>query len=260
MLLTDAEVAEFAERGWVLRQGVFGPEELAVLEGALAEVADPGGADAVIDQASGTVRMVHGSHRTSAAFGRLARHPRVVGPAERLLGGPTFVYQSRLNLKEGFRGAATGGYPWHQDFSTWHLRDGLPEPRAVVTFTFLDDVTPCNAPLMVIPGSHRDGMLGTPERQADGSYAQVLIPPAVLGRLAETEGVTAVTAPAGSLLLMHANLVHGSTENISPLRRALYCVVYSAVDNRPRQADRPERYASRDEPPVEALADDCLFA
>jgi ectoine hydroxylase len=260
MSLTDAEAQQFDQRGFLVRERAFSPAEVAVLAAALPAIT-AGGAHRVIDQASGTVRMVHGGHRDHPALGRLARHPRLLEPARRLLGGPVYLYQSRLNLKEGFRGKAPGGYPWHQDFSTWHLRDGLPDPRAVVVFTFLDDVTPTNAPLMVIPGSHRRGLVGVAERDPDdGAYRQVLIDPDRLAELADQGGVEAMTGAAGTVMWMHSNLVHGSTENISPRRRALFSVVYAAADNRPTLAERSERYAARDFTAVEPLADDCLAA
>lgn len=261
MIPTAAELEGFEERGFLLRPSVFAAEEVAALEAALPAAIDPERANVVVDGTSGTVRMVHGAHRHTPALARLARHPRLVRPAERLLGGPVYVYQSRLNLKEGLRDRPSGGYPWHQDFSTWHFRDGLPEPRAVVVFTFLDPVDACNAPLMVFPGSHREGIFEAGERPEGGDgYTQLQIAPDTLRRLAAEGGLIAVTGGPGSVLFMHSNLVHGSTENLSPLRRALYSVVYSALDNRPHSTTASEHYAARSFEPVEPLADDCLTA
>lgn len=254
--LDTAQLDEFDRRGYLLLEGAFTAAELDRLEADLPAITDRERARVVLDGASGTVRMVHGSHLTNDAFARLARHPRLVHPVEQLLGGPVYVYQSRLNLKEGLKSRPSQGYPWHQDFSTWNSRDLLPEPRAVVVFTFLDDVTACNAPLMVIPGSHRDGLL--PEGESTtGTYREIA--PDTLARLAAREGVAAGLGRRGTVLLMHCNLVHGSTENISPLRRALYSLVYSAADNRPASRERGEHYAAQDFTPVVALADDCLL-
>lgn len=265
MRLRADQVEEFERRGCLLVPGLFTVAEIATLEAALpAVVAGTDEARRTIDEASGTVRMVHGSHRTSSAFAALARHPRLVGPAGQLLGGPVYLYQSRLNLKAGLVERPTAGYPWHQDFSTWHHRDGLPEPRAVVVFTFLDEVTACNAPLMVVPGSHRRGLLGAPDggggaagADPEGGYRQLVLPAAVLADLVAEGGIEAVTGGAGSVFFMHANLVHGSTENISPLRRAIYSLAYCAVGNHPADAS-PEHFAARDRAPIEPLADDCL--
>ena len=40
---------------------------------------------------------------------------------------------------------------------THHRVDGIPEARWIMIRIFLDDVTPCNAPPLAIPGSHKDG-------------------------------------------------------------------------------------------------------
>jgi L-proline 4-hydroxylase len=251
-LLTPARRAAFERDGCIFCPRVFSAVEVAALEAGLAGITDPSRPGVRVEAASGTVRMSHGAHAYSETFRRLTRHPRLVAAARELLGGDVYLYQTRLNLKAGLSRVPAGGYPWHQDFSTWHLRDGMPEPRAVVVFVFLDDVTACNAPLLVVPGSHRAGLLDDGDRAAGdgGAYRQVLISPERLRALVERQGMAAQTGPRGSVLLMHCNLVHGSTENISPLRRALYSVVYNAVDN---------RVTAEDCRPVTPLADDCLL-
>jgi ectoine hydroxylase len=85
-----------------------------------------------------------------------------------------------------------------------------------------------------------------------------VIPPEFVTRLARQGGVAAQVGPRGSVLLMHGNLVHASTENISPMRRALYAVVYSAVGNEPSRFEAPPNYLARDRSAIRALADDCL--
>jgi ectoine hydroxylase len=256
-----AAVREAFERnGFAFRPGVFSPAEMDVLEAALAGISDPEHPGVSVEAASGTVRMSFGAHTYSEAFRRLALHPRLAEPARDLLGDDVYVYQSRLNLKAGLSQAPAGGYPWHQDFSTWHLRDGMAAPRALVVFVFLDDVTPCNAPLLVIPGSHQAGFLDSGERTPAGSpYRQIVIGPEVLRDLVDRHGIAAQIGPRGSVLFMHCNLVHGSTENISPLRRALFSVTFNAVGNPVAAPARPDLVVSRDRQPVVPLADDCLL-
>lgn len=259
MRLSAPQVEAYHHDGFLFVERVFSAAEVAVLEAALPEITDPSRPETLVDETSGTVRMTHGSHLHSETFSRLARHPRLVRPTEQLLGGRVYVYQSRLNLKPALGRSAAPGYPWHQDFATWHERDGMPAPRAVVAFTFLDEVTGCNAPLMVIPRSHRQGILGQRRPPAPGaSYRSRVLAPATLQALAAEHGMTLQTGPPGSALFMHCNLVHGSTENISPFRRALFSVVFSAVGNRAKRTAAPAHYLSMDDTPVEALPDDCL--
>ena len=54
-------------------------------------------------------------------------------------------------------------------------------------------------------------------------------------------------------------VVHGSSVNISPLRRLLLCINVSAVDNRGESFARPEYYAAGDFNPLVELEPDCLL-
>jgi len=209
------------------------------------------------------IRVSQGAHLYNETLRRLSLHPRLVRPAQQLLGTAVHVYQSRLTIKPGLNGSRpASGWEWHQDYVTWCNADGMPEPRALVTFTFLDDVTAANAPVLVIPRSHQQGVIGEslgPEDGGDGSqYEDMIIQPETLRELANRGGVTALTGPIGTVAYMHCALVHSSTENISPLRRALFAVVFNPVDNRP-QHPRTDHYATANVVPVKPLAEDCLF-
>lgn len=262
MDLSQAQVETYQREGFLVIERAFSPPEVAVLQAALPEITDPSRGRVGFDEASGMVRLSHGAHLYNETIRRLSLHPRLVRPAQRLLGTEFHVYQSRLTIKPGLGTPSTGtavqasGWVWHQDFSTWHRSDGMPEPRALVTFTFLDDVTAANAPLLVIPRSHRRGMIDTVEGKK-GDYYEVAIKPELVRELGQRDGVTALTGPVGTVAVMHCALVHGSTENISPLRRALFTVVFNPIDNRP-QHPRTEHYATANVVPVRPLADDCL--
>jgi len=52
--------------------------------------------------------------------------------------------------------------------------------------------------------------------------------------------------------------VHASAENITPLRRALFSVVFNPVSNRP-QHPRKEPYGPASLAAIRPLADDCLL-
>ena len=61
------------------------------------------------------------------------------------------------------------------------------------------------------------------------------------------------------MLLMDMTVVHGSSVNISPLRRLLLYVNVCPVDNRGESYERPEYYAARDFSPVQPARDDCVL-
>ena len=263
MDLTQTQVESYQRDGFLVLERAFSPPEVEVLQSALPEITDPSRGRVGFDEASGMVRLSHGAHLYNEKIRRLSLHPRLVRPAQQLLDTEFHVYQSRLTIKPGLSTSTTGtavlasGWVWHQDFSTWTRHDGMPEPRAVVTFTFLDDVTAANAPLLVIPRSHRWGMVETLEGKK-GDYYEVAIKPDLVRELGQRDGVIALTGPVGTVAFMNCALVHASTENISPLRRALFTVVFNPIDNRP-QHPRSEHYAAANVVPVRPLPADCLL-
>ena len=204
----------------------------------------------------GSPSIAFGIHLFDERFGALARHPDIVGPAEQLVGNQVYLHAARVNLKQ------TGGpiIDWHQDFGTYYFIDGMPEPRGLMIAVFLDEVTACNAPLMIIPGSHRHGAVRE-VTQCEDPHSPCLfrIAPETVTQLAEDGGIEAVLGPAGTAAFMQINIVHGSSVNITPLRRVLLYLIVSAVDNRGDSGKRPEWRASRDYSPLEPLGRDCLL-
>lgn len=260
MDLSQAQVDAFRRDGFVVVERAFSLREMAVLDTALPEITDPARAKVGFDSASGMVRLSHGAHLYNEAMRRLSLHPRLVLPVQRLLGTEFHIYQSRLTIKPGMSGVAASGWVWHQDFSTWHRADGMPEPRAIVTFTFLDEVTAANAPVLVIPRSHDRGMFDTLPGEDNAGYEHVTIVPDTIRELGQRNGVIALTGPIGTLVFMSSALVHASGENISPLRRALFSVVFNPLDNRPQHPRaNKEHWVTADAVPVRPLADDCLL-
>lgn len=259
MDVSQAQVDAFRRDGFLVIERAFSPPEMAVLEAALPEITDPSRAKVGFDDVSGMVRLSHGAHLYNEAFRRLSLHPRQVRPVQRLLETEFHIYQSRLTIKPGMSGVAASGWVWHQDFSTWHRADGMPEPRAIVTFTFLDDVTAANAPVLVIPRSHDRGMLDCIPGDDKNGYQNVTIVPDAVRELGQKNGVIALTGPVGTLAFISCALVHASAENISPLRRALFSVVFNPMDNRPRHPRPKEHWVPTDAIPVRPLADNCLL-
>jgi ectoine hydroxylase len=64
---------------------------------------------------------------------------------------------------------------------------------------------------------------------------------------------------AGSVLMFHGNLVHGSPSNLSPWDRTIVYISACHVDNHIRRFKRPEWIAHRDFTPIRCLQDDCLL-
>ena len=110
----------------------------------------------VREKRSGVPRTAFACQTYDEAYRRLARHPRLVEPVVQILGGDVYMHQFKINAKAAFEGEQ---WQWHQDYGTWVNDDRMPEPRAMNISVFLDDVTAFNGPLMIVPGSHRGGVL-----------------------------------------------------------------------------------------------------
>lgn len=260
MPLSSAEVDEYNERGWVVIDDAFSASEVSVLEAAALKVLERPGPE-VGREADGAPHVCWGMHLFDERMAALVHHPTLVDASRQLLGQDFFVHQSRINIKQ------TNGsiVAWHQDFGTYHRVDGVPDPRGIMIAVFLDDVTNVNAPLLAVPGSHREGLVSTaqvdpnsPDFEAVSRY-RYDITGETMGRLVDSYGLETITATAGSLLLMDMTVVHGSSVNISPLRRLLLYINVCPTDNRGESFERPEYYAARDFSAVEPAPADCLL-
>ena len=268
MKLSKEQFKQYEKQGVLVIQDCMSQAEVEVLRDeakALMEQDLPG---RVLEEDKKTVRGLHGCHFNSDVFRNLTMHPRLLEPAEQVLGGEVYVHQFKINIKAAFGGEV---WPWHQDYIFWEKGDGMPAPRAVNAAVFLDDVTEFNGPLLFIPGSQNHGMIDVSARKdASTENAWIANLSAKLKytldeetviSLSEEGGIVAPKGPAGSVLFFHGNVVHGSVSNISPYKRTLAIITYNSVENKLLDIEnpRPEFLASRDFTPIHALGEDALF-
>jgi ectoine hydroxylase len=154
MKLTQQQLKDFDEQGYIVMQNCFSDEEMSVLR-AEAEEIYKSNREEVWREKSGAPRTAFAAHTYNEAFGILGRHPRLIEPLEQFFGEPVYMHQFKINAKAPFDGAV---WQWHQDYGTWARDDGMPEPRAMNISVFLDEVMPINGPLMFIPKSHKAGV------------------------------------------------------------------------------------------------------
>ncbi len=254
--LAAAEVDAFERQGFVVQRGLFGEAEVAAL---LAEAehraahADRSRDDVIGEPDGDAVRSLFRVHLDDGPFAKLVADPRLAGVARQLLGDDVYVHQSRINFKPAFEGKA---FPWHSDFETWHVEDGMPRMRALSASLLLTANDEHNGPLLIIPGSHRryvrcvgetppehfrqslkQQQYGVPDREA-------------LRHLVSDGGIASVTGPPGTVVFFDCNAMHGSSANITPSPRHNVFLVFNAASNRlvapfGGTAPRPEFLAAR---------------
>ena len=249
-------LARYEAQGFLVLPQLFGKSELDDIrvraDTALA-AATPDGETVVAEPDSHEVRSIFAIHERDPVIGRLLADRRLADIARQILGGGVYIHQSRLNYKPAFDGRE---FWWHSDFETWHIEDGMPRMRALSMSLLLTDNSASNGPLLLIAGSHRYYVAcvgATPEDHYKHSLRkqEYGVPDKdSIQALAARDGVHAVLAPAGSVVIFDCNILHGSVGNISPLPRSNLFFVYNSVDNRCTapfggRAPRPHFIANR---------------
>ena len=256
MRLLPEQLRAFDEQGYVFFPNCFSESEIALLRDEAENILKLNRPE-VWREKTGAPRTAFAAHTFSEVFSLLARHPRLVEPLQQLFGEDVYVHQFKLNAKAAFEGDV---WQWHQDYGTWQRDDGMPEARAMNIAVFLDEVMPINGALMLIPKSHKQGVLKAGHDLETTSYPLWALDKETVTRLASEGGIVAPTGKPGSVLMFHGNLVHASPPNITPYPRKIVYLTLCAVSNHITKFTRPEWIAHRDFTPIVPVEDDALAA
>jgi len=261
MKLSAEQLRQFDELGYLFLPNCFSEDEVALLrsEGETILHADR---QEVWREKTGAPRTAFAAQTFNEVFRLMAHHPRLVEPLQQYFGEDVYVHQFKLNAKAAFEGDI---WQWHQDYGTWARDDGMPEPRAMNIAIFLDEVMPINGPLMLIPKSHKQGVLSAGHDKLTTSYPLWTLDKETVTRLCEEAapdggvGIVAPTGKPGAVIMFHGNLVHASAPNITPYPRKIVYLTLCAVSNHITKFNRPEWIAHRDFAPIVPVADDALI-
>lgn len=145
-----------------------------------------------------------------------ASFPLILDIVEQLIGPDFLLWGTTVFGKPAFSGKEV---PMHQDGEYWPIR-----PLATCSaWIALDDTTPENGCLRVVPGSHRDKRLRS-HHQDDGEHLalnQALNPDEY-----REEDAVPICLKAGQVSFHDVYLAHGSHPNRSPNRRAGFVCRY----------------------------------
>ena len=276
MRLSQGQIESYEKDGFLLVKDCFSPAENKLILEAVSREFEIDSPRRVMEK-RGAVRSVFASHVHSDLFGYLSRLDRLVGPAMQLLRSEVYIHQFKINAKAALEGDQ---WEWHQDFLYWHKEDGMREPRVLTATIFLQDVTEFNGPMLLIPGSHKLGMIDLRAQAApdaeDGFNSGLQAPTwmstltadlkykidkRILLRLLEDHNIYAAKERAGFVLFFHGNLFHASTNNLSGHDRISIFMTYNSTENTlpPIESPRPTFVASRDFTPIVSVNDDALF-
>lgn len=163
------------------------------------------------------LRRVQSPEEVSDIYAAIMREARTVDYCAELIGPSLRFHHGKVNSKQP--GSKTE-VKWHQDFPFQPMTND----DIITCLLFLDDVTLENGPLEVIPGSHKGPLYS---HWHDGVFTGAVDPAIVAEHKAE---IVSCTGKAGSVCMMHASLLHGSTANLSDEPRTLYITTYYAED------------------------------
>lgn len=248
--LTAEQLDDFERDGFVVLPDRFTLDEVAEINEVLSVLVDEDCAENIREKSSGVVRTAMGLHLRHERFAELIREPRLLEPAQQILGGiDVYAQQVKVNAKEAFTGEQ---WQWHYDFATHHHEDGVPEPLALNLHIFLDDVTEFNGPLVFIAGSHRDGPAPTELDTETTSFPLWTVGPDVVGPLVERGGLACPKGRAGTMMIFGDTLVHSSPPNMSPWQRRVFSLIVNPVSNQLRDPKRADHLHHRDVTPLSA--------
>jgi ectoine hydroxylase-related dioxygenase (phytanoyl-CoA dioxygenase family) len=238
----NALAEEFRTQGFVKLEGLFDPAALAALlaktEAVLARAHGIPGEDAVFDVEDThrpdrpRVRRIKKPHNVDPLYWAMAKYPALVEAVQALIGADLRLHHSKINTKSPKWGSPL---EWHQDWAFIpHSNQDL-----CIAAVMLDAVDEGNGPMLVIPGSHRGGLLD--HHDPEGWFAGAIDP----DRL-DLDAAVPLVGPPGTVTLHHPLLVHGSALNKSERERRLLFYEYAAADAWPLiyGVDWPE-YAGR---------------
>ena len=163
------------------------------------------------------LRRVQSPEEVSEAFAETMRNAATVDYCAELIGPSVRFHHGKVNSK--LPGTATQ-VKWHQDFPF----EPMTNTDMITALLFIDEVTLDNGPLEVLPGTHTGPIYS---HWHDGVFTGA-VDDAIID--AQRDRIVKCTGPAGSVCLMHANLLHGSAPNLSDHSRTLYIATYYAED------------------------------
>lgn len=173
---------------------LFRPDEVAAWKAEIARVLPAEGGHR-------TNGVWVGVSAASPVIKAVNADPRIVEALRAVIGPDVEFLSDKLVFKANDLGFGT---PWHQDWPYWH------GAHKTSVWIALDDATPANGCLKLLPGSHVRAVAHGGDASDGRGFDNRLKP----GEVDEARAVTAV-APAGTVVIFHDLTLHASHPNTS---------------------------------------------
>jgi ectoine hydroxylase-related dioxygenase (phytanoyl-CoA dioxygenase family) len=233
-MLTELQKSEFWDKGVLVVESAFSPEQLKPLQDEFDRWVDesrnhPADFGEMLDgrsrfdvqpghsSATPALRRIASPEEISSLYLKILHEGPLVEAVADLIGENLRFHHAKLNSK--LPGSATT-VKWHQDFTF----DPHSNDDCITAMLFLDDVSHDNGPARIVPGSHRGPLYSLWQ---EGVFTGAVEESVALE--CEQKAVEC-TGPAGSLCLMHTRCLHGSAENMTDQARTLFITNLTAAD------------------------------
>jgi non-heme Fe2+,alpha-ketoglutarate-dependent halogenase len=208
-LLSEAQVAQYREEGYLAPIRIMSEREAGALRAALETVETRTGGPLAGD-------LRHKSHLLFPFLAELVRHPVLLDAVEEIIGPDILCWNTNFFIKEAANPAFVS---WHQDSTYW----GLSAPEVVTAWVALSPSNAENGAMAVIPGTHTLDQV--PHRDTFDRHNLLTRGQEVAVEVDESQQVVLCLEP-GEMSLHHVRLVHGSAPNPSSDRRIGFAIRY----------------------------------
>ena len=217
-MLSKEQKAFYEENGYLLVEDVISSAQLVKLQEitydfierskSVTQSNDVYDLDEGHNSESPRLTRIKLPHKQDPYYWEILKHSGVTQVLNDLLGEATTIITSKLNTKAPSGGSAV---EWHQDWAFYpHTNDDL-----LAFGLMLEDVTPDNGPLMVIPKSHKGPILSHKNDDMFCGAVDADDP------LFEPEKAVTLSGKAGSMTVHHVRTLHGSAPNLSDRNRLI---------------------------------------
>jgi ectoine hydroxylase-related dioxygenase (phytanoyl-CoA dioxygenase family) len=166
-----------------------------------------------------TAKDIREWHEASTYLFEIAMNPKILDLVEGILGPNFYLWASHFFIKEPFTTETVG---WHQDAYYWPMKPH----HSVTVWLAYDDVDEENGGMLLVPGSHRAGLLRHSSSQSTTSVLTLELDEGVFNAADAVQ----FKLKAGEVSLHDDRAAHGSPANPSARRRAGLTVRYSGTD------------------------------
>jgi ectoine hydroxylase len=255
MLLTSLQVEQFNDQGYLMVDTIFEPAEIQAMVEELPVLFAQDSPEVFRQRGSNAIRTVFAPEQFSELFDAVYRLNRLIEPVKQLLDDEAYLFQSKFNTKVSL---AQGSWDWHQDFIFWK-DDGMPAPKAITVAIYLQDVTEFSGGMVVIPRSHKLGMIDARMQNPDGMHDENLkyaLTSRIIQEAAEKcGGLASTTGKKGTVLFFDSNILHASAQNLHYEDRNVIMLTYNGVKNRTKDIPnpRPSYMVKRDYTPIKSI-------